>query len=81
MIQIIFATNPLFFSSLRQTPKFNHIEGLIVGMLTLTLFEPIELDNLGKKFPESNIMLKGKSFFISLPKRKSISESVCLSVP
>ena len=38
MIQIIFATNPLFFSSLRQTPKFNHIEGLIVGMLTLTLF-------------------------------------------
>ena len=36
MIQIIFATNPLFFSSHRQTPKFNHIGGLIVGMLTLT---------------------------------------------
>ena len=38
MIQIIFATNPLFFSSPRQTPKFNHIGGLIVGMLTLTRF-------------------------------------------
>ena len=46
MIQIIFATNPLFFSSLRQTPKFNHIEGLIVGMLTLTPFSPVYFGSL-----------------------------------
>ena len=46
MIQIIFATNPLFFSSLRQTPKFNHIEGLIVGMLTLTQGESYLMLNL-----------------------------------
>ena len=41
MIKVIFVTNPLFFSSNRQTSEFNHI-GLLIGDL-LTLTQPINV--------------------------------------